>query len=48
MGLAICRKIVDRHRGSITVDGQLGRGAAFRINLHVRQSSEEPGYEQVE
>jgi len=37
MGLAICRKIVERHGGSITAHSQPGQGATFIIHLPVRQ-----------
>ncbi len=37
MGLAICRKIVDRHGGTITAHGKPGEGAAFVVALPVRQ-----------
>jgi signal transduction histidine kinase len=37
MGLAICRKIVDRHGGSITTRPVPGEGATFIINLPIRQ-----------
>jgi len=33
MGLAICKKIVDRHGGQITATGTLGEGATFIIDL---------------
>jgi light-regulated signal transduction histidine kinase (bacteriophytochrome) len=33
MGLAICKKIVERHRGSITAKSSPGSGAAFIITL---------------
>jgi PAS domain S-box-containing protein len=37
MGLAICRKIVDRHGGTITTRPVPGEGATFIINLPIRQ-----------
>lgn len=33
IGLAVCRKIVDRHRGFISAQSQLGQGATFIITL---------------
>lgn len=41
MGLAICRKIVERHHGSITARSELGRGATFIITLPERQPAGE-------
>lgn len=38
IGLAICRKIVERHRGVITAKGSLGEGASFFITLPVKQA----------
>jgi len=35
IGLAICRKIVERHGGTITARSQPGRGAAFVVSLPV-------------
>ncbi len=37
MGLAICKKIVERHGGSITAKSTLGRGATFIITLPSKQ-----------
>lgn len=37
VGLAICNKIVERHKGEIKVESQLGRGAKFIIRLPVHQ-----------
>lgn len=33
MGLYISREIVQRHRGSITVDSELGRGSTFTVTI---------------
>ena len=38
VGLATCRKIVERHRGTIDADGKPGEGATFLINLPVKQA----------
>ncbi len=40
MGLAICRKIVERHGGSITAKSAPGEGATFIINLPYQQKEE--------
>lgn len=41
IGLAICHRIIERHRGSITADSQVGHGTKFIINLPIKQNSEE-------
>jgi light-regulated signal transduction histidine kinase (bacteriophytochrome) len=43
MGLSICRKIVERHNGSITAHSQLGQGSTFIITLPFRQGNISPG-----
>jgi len=41
MGLAICRKIAERHDGSISARSVPGQGATFIVTLPVRQKKEE-------
>lgn len=41
VGLAICRKIVERHGGTITARSQVGEGATFVIVLPIHQAVEE-------
>ncbi len=37
IGLAICRKVVERHRGSMKASSKPGEGAVFEVILPVRQ-----------
>lgn len=39
MGLAICRKIVERHGGSITARSTPGEGTRFIVNLPLKQNN---------
>jgi PAS domain S-box-containing protein len=45
VGLAICRKIVERHGGTITAQSQDGHGATFVVILPVRQPHAHEGTE---
>lgn len=39
MGLAICRRIVERHGGGITANSKPGQGATFTVTLPVQQGN---------
>jgi signal transduction histidine kinase len=41
MGLAISRRIVEVHGGSITVESEPGKGSTFMIHLPVAQAASE-------
>jgi signal transduction histidine kinase len=41
MGLAICRKIAERHGGSIRAESEPGRGSTFIIRLPMKQDGRE-------
>jgi signal transduction histidine kinase len=43
IGLALCRKIVERHHGTITATSKPGSGSRFSISLPVEQSAPPPG-----
>jgi light-regulated signal transduction histidine kinase (bacteriophytochrome) len=40
IGLALCRKIVERHHGTITAESELGYGATFTVRLPLEQPAE--------
>jgi light-regulated signal transduction histidine kinase (bacteriophytochrome) len=41
MGLAICRKIVERHGGTLTAESRVDEGTRFVVTLPLRQKEEE-------
>lgn len=40
IGLAVCRKIVQRHHGTITASSKVGEGSVFTVTLPVEQQQE--------
>lgn len=40
MGLAICKKLVDPHGGSIKVESEEGKGSSFTVKLPIQHESE--------
>jgi signal transduction histidine kinase len=42
VGLAVCRKIVERHGGKIRAEGKPGEGATFVVELPLAQARERP------
>ncbi|HBU69002.1 MAG TPA: hypothetical protein DEE98_01315 [Elusimicrobia bacterium] len=41
IGLAVCRKIMDRHNGSITAQSTPGQGSQFVLTIPLKQTNEE-------
>ena len=41
IGLALCRKIAERHGGTITADGPPGEGATFTVTLAARAGDDD-------
>jgi signal transduction histidine kinase len=39
IGLALCRKIAERHGGTVVADGVLGEGATFTVTLQTERTS---------
>lgn len=42
MGLAICKKIVERHGGKITARSELGKGSTFIVTFPAKQKKKQP------
>jgi signal transduction histidine kinase len=40
IGLALCRKIVERHHGMISADSELGSGATFTVRLPLEHAAD--------
>jgi signal transduction histidine kinase len=40
IGLALCRKIVERHNGAISADAEVSKGATFTVMLPIEQPAE--------
>jgi signal transduction histidine kinase len=47
IGLAICRRIVERHGGTITAHGVLDKGSEFEVLLPVAHSKRKPETDEV-
>jgi light-regulated signal transduction histidine kinase (bacteriophytochrome) len=45
IGLAVCRKIADRHGGTISAKSAEGEGATFIVTMPVKQRMSEPNEE---
>lgn len=38
LGLALCKKIIERHNGTIRANGEEGKGSSFTINIPLKRS----------
>jgi light-regulated signal transduction histidine kinase (bacteriophytochrome) len=39
VGLAICRRIIDRHNGNIWIESEVGKGSRFRFTIPIREEN---------
>jgi signal transduction histidine kinase len=42
-GLAICKRIIEAHGGTISVETATGKGSTFKVTLPIERSSEVGG-----
>ncbi|MBI4425498.1 MAG: HAMP domain-containing histidine kinase, partial [Elusimicrobia bacterium] len=42
LGLAVVRKVVDRHKGKVDVESAVGKGTTFRLYLPIANRAEVP------
>ena len=47
IGLAVCRRVAERHGGAITAESTPGQGSRFIVMLPVKQTGEEAPHEEV-
>ena len=39
LGLAICKRIVEQHQGTLSIESQVGKGTTVRVSLPVRNTA---------